>query len=90
MGGGRIGLQRNADVEAIRAVLRAIRATRPDLRLHGFGLKTLALDDTAIRSMLQSADSMAWSFHARRHGRNPNSWREARRFVKRIELPPDA
>ena len=82
--------KRNADVEAIRAVLRAIRATRPDLRLHGFGLKTLALDDTAIRSMLQSADSMAWSFHARRHGRNPNSWREARRFVKRIELPPAA
>lgn len=79
--------KRNADVTAIRALLRAIRASRPDLRLHGFGLKTLALDDPAIRSMLHSADSMAWSFHARRHGRNPNSWREARRFVQRIELP---
>lgn len=82
--------KRNADVSVIRALLRAIRAARPDLRLHGFGLKTLALDDAGIRGMLHSADSMAWSFHARRHGRNPNSWREARRFVDRIELPAAA
>jgi len=82
--------KRNADVGSIRAVLRAIRAARPDLRLHGFGLKTLALDDPEVRSLLHSADSMAWSFHARRHGRNPNSWREARRFVDRIELPSAA
>lgn len=77
--------KRNTDVEAIRAILRAIRATRPDLRLHGFGLKTVALRDHEIRRVLHSADSMAWSFHARRHGRNPNNWREARRFVERID-----
>jgi hypothetical protein len=76
--------KRNTDVDAIYAVLRAIRRVRADLRLHGFGLKTTALDDRAIRAALHSADSMAWSFHARRHGRNPNDWREARRFERRI------
>lgn len=79
--------KRNADVPAIRAVLCAIRRARADLRLHGFGLKTTALADGPIRAMLHSADSMAWSFHARRHGRNPNDWREARRFVRRITIP---
>ena len=79
--------KRNTNVAEIAAVQRAIRTARPYLRLHGFGLKTTALSDAAIRSMLHSADSMAWSFHARRHGRNPNDWREARRFVQRITIP---
>ena len=38
----------------------------------------------------KSAYSMAWSFHARRHGRNPNDWHEARRFVHRITIPASA
>jgi hypothetical protein len=42
----------------------AIKNERPDLRLHGFGLKTTALADPLVRSMLWSADSMAWSFAA--------------------------
>jgi hypothetical protein len=79
--------KRNSDVDAIYAVLSAIRRSRPDLRLHGFGLKTTALDNPAIRRALHSADSMAWSFHARRHGRNPNDWREARAFERRITQP---
>lgn len=76
--------KRNTDVASIRAVVGAIHRRRPDLRLHGFGLKTVALGDPEIRGMLHSADSMAWSFRARREGGNPNDWREARRFVRRI------
>jgi len=86
--------KRNGDPDAIAAVLLAIRAERPDLRLHGFGLKTTALASDLILSLLHSADSMAWSFaarKARRAGdltRSANDWREADRFVGRIETQP--
>lgn len=45
------------------------------LRLHGFGIK----GDTyrATRHLLASADSMAWSYAARREGRDGNSREEA-------------
>lgn len=48
------------------------------LRLHGFGIK----GDTfkACRSLLASADSMAWSAAARREGRDSNSPAEAMRW----------
>lgn len=80
--------KRNGDPDAIAAVLLAIKAARPDLRLHGFGLKTTALGSDLIRSLLHTADSMAWSYAARRQGRNANDWREARDFVRRIEGRP--
>lgn len=38
----------------------------------------------AVRSMLHSADSMAWSIAARRHGGDQNDWMEAFRFAERI------
>ena len=76
--------KRNGNPTAILAVLGAIKAERPDLRLHGFGLKTTSLLDPRIRELLYSADSMAWSFAARRQGRNANDWREAVAFVDRI------
>lgn len=76
---------RNRRPTEVAAILAAIRRERPDLRLHGFGLKTTSLALEAVRSRLHSADSMAWSFRARRAGRNPNDWREARRFMRRIE-----
>lgn len=69
----------------IREVIRAIRTVRPDLRLHGFGLKTTALRCAEVWDSLYSADSMAWSFAARYEGRDPNDWREAARFAHRIE-----
>ena len=77
--------KRNARPDAIMAVLAAIRDERPDLRLHGFGLKTTALCHGSIRSCLYSADSMAWSYRARIEGRNGNDWREAMAFCQRIE-----
>lgn len=80
--------KRNGDPGAIAAVLIAIKQERPDLRLHGFGLKTTALSSDYIRSLLETADSMAWSFHARINGRNANDWREAMRWTKSILTRP--
>lgn len=78
--------KRNANPAAVRDVLLHISICRPDLRLHGFGLKQTALEDPMIRSLLHTADSMAWSFAARYEGRNQNDWREARAYADRIEL----
>jgi hypothetical protein len=80
--------KRNGSVATIEAVLRAIKDERPDLRLHGFGLKTTALRSDVVRSLLFSADSMAWSFAARKQGRNANDWREAARFAEIIDRMP--
>ena len=77
--------KRNGKVESVKAVLIAIKRQRPDLRLHGFGLKTTALADPLVRFMLHSADSMAWSFAARREGRNANDLQEGIRWAERIE-----
>ena len=79
--------KRNAHPDAVRAVLTAITEYRPDLRLHGFGVKTTSLADPHIRSLLWSADSMAWSYAARREGRGQqaNDWREAQAFLDKIE-----
>lgn len=80
--------KRNGDPRQIAAVLMTIKNARPDLKLHGFGLKTTALASPFIRSMLETADSMAWSFHARINGRNGNDWREAMRWSKNITNRP--
>lgn len=80
--------KRNTDIGAIEEILTAIKRKRPDLRLHGFGLKTTALSSWVVQECLHSADSMAWSFAARRQGRNANDWREAAAFIKRIVVQP--
>lgn len=80
--------KRNGDPRAIAAVMLAIKRERPDLLLHGFGLKTTALADPLVRSLLHTADSMAWSFHARINGRNANDWREAVRWTTNIATRP--
>src|SRR5262249_17395880 len=54
--------KRNVDMRQIEAILVAIKRKRPDLRLHGFGLKTTALASGVVRDRLHSADSMSWSF----------------------------
>jgi hypothetical protein len=80
--------KRNADIGQIEQILTAIKRCRSDLRLHGFGLKTTALSSWVVRDCLHSADSMAWSFAARRQGRNANDWREAKAFIERIRVKP--
>lgn len=77
--------KRNSDPAAIRAVLLAVKAERPDLRLHGFGVKITALASPTVRQLLYSADSAAWSYNARRNGRNANDWHEALRFAGRVD-----
>jgi hypothetical protein len=83
--------KRNTDVLSIERILFAIKLERPDLRLHGFGLKATALGSALVRDALYSADSMAWSFAARRQevrGRLRNDWREADRWRRQIEDQP--
>ena len=80
--------KRNANPASIEEVLLAISRSRPDLRLHGFGIKTTALGSALVRDLLHSADSMAWSYAARMNGANGNDWREADRFAKRIDSMP--
>lgn len=77
--------KRNTDPQQIVDVLGAIHDERPDLLLHGFGVKITALKHGAVRRLLYSADSMAWSYAARKQGRSAHDWREAARFVKKIE-----
>ena len=54
--------KRNSSPSEVEAILMAIKAKRPDLRLHGFGLKKTALKSGLVRSLLYSADSQAHSF----------------------------
>lgn len=54
--------KRNSDPSQVRDILKAIKLIRPDLKIHGFGLKATALECPEIRDLLYSCDSMAWSF----------------------------
>lgn len=77
--------KRNSKVESVEQILMTIKERRPDLRLHGFGLKTTALESSVVRRCLYSADSMAWSYAARRSGRDANSHVEAANFSQAID-----
>lgn len=76
--------KRNGSPIDVLNVLSTIKVRRPDLRLHGFGLKRSAIQHSGVRALLHSADSMAWSFAARKSGRSPNDWREAKAFENAI------
>jgi len=90
--------KRNVNPETVVEVLSAIKRHRPDLQLHGFGIKITALKDPKVRALLASADSMAWSVDAR-HTRNrirkqggdpttapsPNDWRVAKAYTSRVQ-----
>lgn len=60
--------KRNTRIQDIFQLLYAIQQNRPDLRLHGFGLKKSALEDDFIRNALHTSDSMAWCYAARKTG----------------------
>jgi hypothetical protein len=84
--------KRQGNIKAILAVLRAIKAERPDIRLHGFGVKSTALACPEVVELLYSADSMAWSFQARKNKGDQNSLDVARVFEHKVRtamgLPP--
>jgi len=77
--------KRNGNPDAIEDVLLAIKSERSDLRLHGFGIKILALERPTIRSLLHSCDSMAWSFADRMEMGNGHDPRVALRYAARVE-----
>lgn len=77
--------KRNGAPDQIMTVLEGIHRARPDLRLHGFGVKLTSIAHPGIRDLLTTADSMAWSFAARRQGRDANSWLEAKSFASLID-----
>lgn len=80
--------KRQGNVNAILEVLVAIKRVRPDLRLHGFGVKLTALANKCVRRLLRTADSMAWSYAAFKQGRgrDANDWREAARFCAKVAV----
>lgn len=80
--------KRNSNPASVIAVLLAIKAERPDLRLHGFGIKITSLAEQLVRDLLFSADSMAWSFAARWEGRDGNDPAEAQRYARRVATMP--
>lgn len=80
--------KRNVDIDQIVHILVTIKRARPDIRIHGFGLKITALSSGVVRDCLFSADSMAWSQAARKQGRSANDRREAQAFVDRIATMP--
>jgi DNA (cytosine-5)-methyltransferase 1 len=51
--------KRNGSPKEIERVLSAIAQVRPDLRLHGFGLKKKALTSPTVQKLLFSCDSAA-------------------------------
>lgn len=75
--------KRNSKPKEILPILQSIKDGRPDLKLHGFGVKTTALKNKDTYNLLYSADSMAWSFNARKYGKQ-NDWREAKKFEEKI------
>jgi hypothetical protein len=46
-------------------IINTIKAQYPNMQLHGFGVKTTALKDGSVTNLLDSCDSMAWSFNGR-------------------------
>ncbi len=77
--------KRQGDPELVATVLQSVLSVRSDLRLHGFGVKITSLRDKRVRELLYTADSMAWSDHERWNKGNPNDWRKAAEFVRKIE-----
>ncbi len=77
--------KRNANPEAIEEIVLAIHAERPDLKLHLFGIKVTALQSQIVYDSAHTADSMSWSFAARREGRDANNIEEAIAFANKID-----
>jgi hypothetical protein len=77
--------KRQGKISELVGVLDAVLNVRPDIRLHGFGVKLTALKSVEVRDRLHTADSMAWSYSARKQGRNGNDWREGEAFRVKID-----
>ena len=88
--------KRQARPDSLAAVLEAIHDVRPDLKLHGFGVKITAYASSRVTDHLATADSMAWSFAARydayngRDTHGANSLQSCIDYIARIDqIKPD-
>lgn len=79
--------KRQGHPKVVEFILSSILRHRPGLRLHGFGVKKTALRHQGVRKLLYSADSLAWSFAARREGRDQNDWMEGYLYAQDIAAP---
>ncbi|WP_157837168.1 DUF7221 family queuine tRNA-ribosyltransferase-like protein [Geminisphaera colitermitum] len=80
--------KRNVEPGVVEDILLAIKRERPDLRLHGFGLKIEALRNPSVRELLHSSDSMAWSFdgrHSEEENASAHDPRHALRYCAQVE-----
>jgi hypothetical protein len=75
----------NGNPDRIEDVLLTIKTRRPDLRLHGFGLKILALKRATVRALLHSSDSMAWSYAGRKEDRSEHDPRRALAYAAKVQ-----
>lgn len=64
-----VGLGSVCRLQATGQIVELVASLTPWLALHGFGVKTLGL--RAVGDRLVSADSLAWSYDARRSGPMP-------------------
>jgi len=80
--------KRNSNPESVANILEAILDYRPDLRIHGFGIKKTCLQDSYIADRLFSSDSMAWSFAARYNGGKAHDPELAIKYRNRIKTMP--
>lgn len=81
--------RRNGSPEAVADILRSIKLIRPDLKLHGFGLKVIALENPAIRELLHSTDSMAWSYPRRFQPEPEPEIKLAHKYQQRVQAAVD-
>lgn len=88
VGVGSVCKRNKSPIEVLK-VLRAIKEVRPDLQLHGFGIKKTALRVPHVAALLATCDSMAWSFGARINGRDANDASEALSYAKSVASIPD-
>lgn len=80
--------KRNANVGIIREIIKQVK-DYSGYKIHGFGLKLTALMDKETRTLLESADSMSWSFAARAEANftwpnRANDWTYALEYYNRI------
>lgn len=76
--------RRNGNPAEVADLLKTIKLIRPDLRLHGFGLKQICLENREVRECLYSCDSMAWSFPRKFQADPPEIIASAHDYQKKI------
>ena len=79
--------RRNAEIE-IERVIRSIRDELPNSKIHAFGVKTSVFNRTAVKDLIDSADSLAYEYASRKN-HEKGDWKhqsvEYLKMKKRIE-----